>query len=237
MRPWLVIIGVAFLTLAVGTLGSLYLPSAPGPSTSVHTFTGLPEPAPSRSSGSSPAINPVNTSSTFLLTWRSTVNLNVSWPWGNGPSCGGGLPCAPLLQPLATWSNQTSGSWSFTGRLTGPLYLEWYNPGPSGGSISFTLRQTVTSGSGLAGIGALLVDASLVILAAIGGLALFLGVFLRGGVYRGPAPLVSQSAEDAEAISAGELAEATGPRTGPSSDGSEGPRRTPSAPPGRAPPP
>ncbi|MCI4318774.1 MAG: hypothetical protein L3K23_01405 [Thermoplasmata archaeon] len=236
MRPGLVVIGVAFLTLTVGTFASLYLPAAPGPSTSVHTFTGLPEPAPAKAAGSSPAIDPVNASATFLLTWRSTVDLNVSWPWGAGPSCGGGLPCAPFLQPLATWTNQSSGSWSFSGRLSGPLYLEWTNAGASGGSISFTLRQTITSGSGLAGVGGLLVDASLVILAAIGALALFLGVFLRAGVYRGPPRLVSRGPEDAEAIAAGGTAGATGPRTAPSSDGSGGPRRTPSAPPGKAPP-
>jgi hypothetical protein len=234
VRPWLVIIGVAILTLTVGALASLYLPSGPGPSTTVHTYTTLPVSAPARASGSSQAVLPVNDSSTFLLTWSSTVSLNVSW--GTAAPCTPGLQCSPPLPPLAAWSDRTNGTWSYAGHLTGPLYLQWFNPGRGGGSIGFTLRQTVTSSSSFPGVGPLLVDASLGILAIIGALALFLGAFLRGGVYRGPAPLVSQDADDAEGIADPAAGDAIGPRTGPSSGGSEAPRQTPAAPPGKAPP-
>ncbi len=50
---------------------------------------------------------------------------------------------------------------------------------------------------------ALLVDAVAVALGAVGAVALFLGLFLRGGVFRGPPPMVSRSAEDAEEIAGG----------------------------------
>jgi hypothetical protein len=153
------------------------------------------------------------------------VSLNVSW--GTSAPCGVGLQCSPPPQPLGVWSDRNNGTWSYAGRLAGPLYLQWYNPGRGGGSIGFTLRQTVTSPSAFPGLGPLLVDASLGILAVIGALALFLGAFLRGGVYRGPAPLVSRGADDAELIADRSTSDPTGPRTGPSSGGSEAPRRTP----------
>jgi hypothetical protein len=235
VRGRLVAVGIGLLVLTIGAFVSLYLPLGPGPSTTVHTFTSLPAFAPARTAGSSPAIAVTNVGSASLhLTWKSTVPLNVSL--GTSPPCGGGLPCPPPAHaPLVSWQGVLTGDWNYSGTVSGPLYLQWYNPGGSGGSISFTLRETVIQGSSYSSITSLLVDASLLVLSAIGAIAVFLGLFLRSGVYRGPAPLVSHGPDDAEEVAHQGPTGPTGPRTGPSVGGSEGPPRTPAAPPGRGP--
>ncbi|MCI4350478.1 MAG: hypothetical protein L3K15_03070 [Thermoplasmata archaeon] len=239
MRPRLVLVGFVLLALTVGAFVSLYLPAGPGPSTTIHTFTSLPAFVPPKSGGQSPPID-VATSSTasLYLSWKSSVVLNVTF--GNVAPCGvrlfGCPPPAPPSQSVG-WSLATSGQWNFSGAVVGPYYLYWGNAGTSGGSISFTLRETVTQGRPYASLTVLLVDASLVVLSAIGGVAVFLGLFLRGGVYRGgPPPVVSRSAEDAADVAAEGGGAPTGPRTGRFDGGSAGPPRTPAAPPGRDPP-
>jgi hypothetical protein len=62
------------------------------------------------------------------------------------------------------------------------------------------------------------------LLAGVGAVALFLGLFLRGGFQR-PPPLVSRTADDAAGV-----AESTDPRTGKSDVGSA---RLPPGPPSR----
>jgi hypothetical protein len=87
-----------------------------------------------------------------------------------------------------------------------------------------------TTHPALPALSLLLSEAAAGALGVIGAVALFLGLFLRGGVYRGPRPLTSRSADDAAAI-ASEAADlpVTGPRTGPSADGSGPPRPGPPA--------
>ena len=215
MRPWLVVLGASLLLIGVGALsGLLFLPP-----------TGVRQQSTSQLVGHA---TPPGTLGTFLISGvadhRGTVALNWS---STGPvsvqfepaTCSSGTtPCSgPVLRE---WPRNTSGTYSWSGPLDGLYQLTWVTPPRvfANVSASAVVSWTVIPPTSVAEWTA---EVASGLLAVVGGIGLFLGVFLRGN-YRIPPPTVSRHAEDAEAIGA-----FTDPRTGTPADGSGPPRRGP----------
>lgn len=220
MRPGLVVVGGLLVTLGASALASIYVLAPPAPTTTT-SITGAPVSVPARQEASTPPISLVTSgAATLRVTWQSTTDVNASLTAGT--ACAGLPPACGTADTLASGGGR-SALWVVGSPGRGPIYITWYNNGSVAASVRYTIAETVASPDQLPAVVQLLVDIALGSLTAIGGLALFLGLFLRGGVYRRPAPLVSRSADDAEAIAgdpSGGAPPPTGPRTGSSGGGS-----------------
>jgi hypothetical protein len=128
-------------------------------------------------------------SATVSFTWAASKNIVVAvYPSVACPHISGVCPSGT---PVATWWDD-AGRWSASGSITFPLFLNLSNPNATATSFSATFLETYTTSSldnptwnlFLPLIGA-------VVLIAIGGVAVFLGLFLGKGVYpgRNPPPL------------------------------------------------
>ena len=90
-----------------------------------------------------------------------------------------------------------SGYWSTSGVLSFPYLLNVSNTAAAPASFLATFTESFTVHTGpIPPVTELFVYTGGAILTVIGALAVFLGLFLRGGVYRGPPRVTSRSAED-----------------------------------------
>ncbi|MCI4324569.1 MAG: hypothetical protein L3K00_01595 [Thermoplasmata archaeon] len=214
MRPWLVILGAAFLVVGAGALGALLLtPPASVTQEATSQLDGQFTPGGSVASFVVPAANA--SQGTLVVHWSASAPVSVRLVL---PCPSGATGCA--AQTLATWPSNSSGSTTVSGSLHWEYVLTWGAPAGQSATFSFSTsaKWTVTPPRPIADT---IAEVASGLLTAVGAVALFLGLFLRGGFQR-PPPLVSQGAEDAEAIG-----RATDPRTGTSDAGSGRPRPGP----------
>lgn len=191
MRPWLVAIGGLFLTLAVGTVAVLYL-AAVGSGTVV---TNISPPYPVALAPNQTVTLPFNGSSgsseTFNLVWHATgaidVVLQQSTPCT--PACSGGAI-------LVVWTASLSGTWSGHGPFHYPLLCLLTNPQTRATNATILGRAVSTIPSPLPWVYLLLLGAGSAGLFVVGGLAVFLGLFLQGNPYGPRPPLISRSPDD-----------------------------------------
>lgn len=136
-----------------------------------------------------------SSSATFVVSWTSTQALNVTLY--QGVPCGSSSGYCETAGPLAQWPSNTSGQWSHNGRVTDPYLLAIENLQPSNTSLVGSLAESYPDGHGSAPTSTVLtILAGGVLLIAIGGLALFLGLFLRSGVYSEPESLSPRYAHE-----------------------------------------
>jgi hypothetical protein len=144
----------------------------------------------------SASVSPIvaHSSTTLLLTGVSQASATVEVVWASphyleveifAPgSCPTGHGVCPKGPPLATWWND-SGSWTYTGSVAFPLILNLTNPNATTGSFSATLLETYHPGAWTNPTWVqFLTLAGAILLLAIGGLTVFLAIFLRSGVYQ-----------------------------------------------------
>jgi len=202
VRPGLVTVGVAFLLLAAGTIVTVNLLPGP-PAAQQDKFTLAPTVVPPRSAGGTEISG----------TPSSTAELTVRWTTSGGPVSMFLYPAGTCLTSTADCDGNGSvaqclecfhgSTWSIAGPQQFSYDLAWV----SGSNVPINLTASAvetwnaTATSPLWSV--LLVDAVAVALGGVGAVAVFLGMFLRGGVYRGPAPLVSRSAEDVDELTKG----------------------------------
>lgn len=129
-------------------------------------------------------------SATTHVVWDSTQSLLVAiYPSVPCPQNKGVCPGGQALQ--SWWDD--AGSWSVSGGLSFPLFLNLTNPNGTTVSFSGSLEETYSTGAatnptwGLWGLFLPLIGA--IVLVAIGGVGIFLGLFLPRGVYSGPGPV------------------------------------------------
>ena len=215
MRPWLVVTGAAFLLVGAGALAGTLLFPPPGVQ---HQSTSqlVGRATPPGAVGTFLITGVANVRGTLDVSWSATalisVELNPITCPGGAPSCSG-----PVLRG---WVLNSSGSFSWTGTLQ-PGYILTWDTGPrvfANVSASAAVTWTVSAPVSFAQVAAELASG---LLAVVGVLGLFLGLFLRGG-FQTPQAVVSHSADDVEVV-----AGATGPRTGPTGDGFGPLRREP----------
>ena len=182
MRPGLVAVGIAFLVIAGVVLYAVVtLPSGSDARTTRILHAQIPQ-------GSSAAafVWGFNGSSVALaLTWHTdlAVNATLSEPTG----CRGGDPstCAPGTV-LVGWSGNTSGAWATAGAPTFPLLLLVHHPGAGIAAMSAAVTATQATVAPFSTWAYVAFLTAGITLGAIGGFALFLGLFLRSGVFRPP---------------------------------------------------
>ncbi|MCI4342362.1 MAG: hypothetical protein L3K11_08355 [Thermoplasmata archaeon] len=195
MRPGLVVLGSALALLGVLTVG-VALDVGPPPG---HTSDSTSQVTWTVNGGGrlqSPPFWGLNGS--LRTSWQATVSVTVVL---YGGSCPNTLPCDPSKLPVANWTNQTQGSWGTDAPPLYPYHLTISNPGHSSSTVSVTWHSSQVSPSGpIYSITQIVAGLSGAVLAAIGGVAIFLGLFLRRNVYGGRPPLTSQHADDAEGV-------------------------------------
>jgi hypothetical protein len=193
MRTGLVLVGTALALLGAVTVATAVSYNPPSPVTHVST-TQSTWTVPALGRTTTPVLWGLNGS--FAVTWSSSMALNVALTATLCPT-----HCSYGSAPITNWTGQMQGSWQSSGAPAYPYVLAFTNPNHASAAVALTAHSTVTSPvpatdvfvqvlSTLAG-GVLLV---------IGGMALFLGLFLRRGVYVGRPTPVSRHADDAEAI-------------------------------------
>ncbi len=199
MRPGLVAIGVVFLVLAAGGLVALFLIPIPTPTvtdTSSTSWTAGPH-----ASNATEIFGPSYLEGAFEINWQSSLPLTIRVYTSTG--CTPGVSGCPDWQLAQTFTGAPSGNWSTPGPLRFPFLVAWTNAGSVAGPVVLTTVTTQGGSVGLSPLSEILLGLGVGALGFVGGLAMFLGFFLRGGVYRGPPPLVSRGAEDVEEIATG----------------------------------
>ena len=162
--------------------GAITVPVVPGFSSYAVQLSGVPQ-----------------SSAHVELIWASSENLQVEvFASGTCPHGGNLCPNGPPL--VSWWSN--SGTWSVTGPAAFPLILNLTNPNATSASFSGTFLESYSAGgwTNLTWLQLLPLTGGVVLL-VIGGLAVFLGLFLRSGVYQrapGVGPIVDLDEEDDE---------------------------------------
>jgi hypothetical protein len=206
MRPGLVTVGIAFLVVGGGALASLFL-FPPSPSRSVVDSSLTVGVAPGGSVMSGWIWGENGSSETFSLRWSATAPISVALVAENtaqAPCSGTG--CATPGGSAATvlidrWNASASGSFRSGGTPTYPYAIVASEPATSSGPV---VVSVVASGAAevpehlsATQLGLTAVAAAIVV--GIGGVALFLGLFLRADPYGPAPPIVPLTAEAVEA--------------------------------------
>lgn len=196
MRPGLVVVGGLIAVLGVATLLAFNL--LPTTSERREGYSTVPQPFGPHESGSALLPGTDADHGTLSVTWRSSSPVDVTlYPAEGctepGPSCASGAAAA-------SWSSVMTGAWSTAGSLHFPYLVTWTAAGTENGTFTASGVESTEVVVAPNVIDVLLVDGAAAALTVIGGVAVFLGVFLRSGVYRGPAPVVSRSADDLEFV-------------------------------------
>ena len=196
MRPGLVLLGAALLALAVAGLAALFwvpIPAAPTTVTTSTTWTASPGQSNSTELVGAPAL-----AGSLEIHWQSSRPLDVALYSSGG--CPPGTSGCAGWSPAANWTGATAGNWTVSGTVRFPYLLTWANPGAAPASVALSSVTTESSTATLSTLSELVLGLGVGVLGFGGGLALFLGLFLRGGVYGARPPPVSRSAEDVERI-------------------------------------
>jgi hypothetical protein len=182
VRTGLVVLGVVIAVLGAGLVLSLFILDS-GAST-----TTLVSP-------SVPSLSPQGSQSWDILgTQSSTATVSLSW-FASGPadvSLVPGTPCSsstgycPTGNYSLNWTSATSGKGTLTGLTSYGYLLMVHNPGTKALSFSATVSVTFARGSSVPTWTWGLIAGGGITLLAIGGVALFLGLFLAPGVYDDP---------------------------------------------------
>lgn len=126
-------------------------------------------------------------SAAVIFAWSSTRSVQVYlYVAGGCPNGTLGYVC-PDGNPLQHWWSDT-GTWTWAGSVSEPWLLIVVNPNASDASLNGTLVESYPAPNSFSsGVNFFVLLIGSVLLIGIGALALFLGLFLRGGVY-GPRP-------------------------------------------------
>jgi hypothetical protein len=185
VRKGLLLVGAAIVLLGVGVLAASFSLGSTGAVT-LHNHVAVSQIA--ANSTYTLLLSGANESSaTVNLLWSSPQYLHVA-VYAPG-SCPHGPGICPSGPPLVTWTSD-SGLWTYTGRASFPLILNLTNSGTGNAAYNVTLLESYSHGTWSdPTLVQLLPLAGAIVLVGIGGIAVFLGLFLRSGVYTGPAPV------------------------------------------------
>ncbi len=182
MRSGLVIAGVAVAVVGAGLLLSLFFLPAP-PVNSRFSSVAISDLGPN---ATNPWIISEDSASqgTLVLTWSSQGPVSVSL-YTTVPCQGQGV--CPAGKPLVTWNANTSGAWSYHGAVGAAYLLSVLNFGHASTSFVASLTETYTVPTPSQAVPAwALITVGGLFLLGIGGIAMFLGLFLEPGIYRPP---------------------------------------------------
>lgn len=181
MRPGLVAVGTGFLALAVAGVVALFLIPIPTPSVTNTTTTSWTAPAHGANGTEIEGASTVQGS--FLLSWSTHLPLVVKVYTSTG--CQPGVAGCPAWKLVFNASDSPAGNFSAGAPIHFPFLFSWANPSGNSGGVQLTAATTMQGEASLSPISQLLLGLGVGALGFVGGIALFLGLFLRGGVYSG----------------------------------------------------
>lgn len=219
MRAGLVGIGALFLAVATVSGGVLYLTPLPQAGQTITSeFPSIPSSPNQTRMVLIPG--PSDRSAGFTFTWQATQPYDVELY--EAPGClNASLGCASG-PAVVTWTGNVSGRYATNGEITFPYLLVWTDRSTSTALLGAT-ATCIWNVAPTASIWTLVAEMGAAgALAIVGGVILFLGLFVRSGVYRRSAPPAPPPEPDGT--------ELTAPRTGSLAAGAEPPRPGPPAP-------
>jgi hypothetical protein len=187
VRTGLVVIGVALAVVGAGlTLSAFFEPGAPS----------LTKVNPIAAANLQPGLSRTmivwlqNTSSGSLaLSWVSSADVNVSVYRGTTCdfiSSNAAVTYCLTGPALASWPSNSSGHWTTSGEISFPLLLNLENLGPKAVTVNAVFDEVWASTSPSVPTWIFLSTlAGGVTCIGLGGIAIFLGLFLRAGVFSG----------------------------------------------------
>jgi hypothetical protein len=184
VRKGLAILGVAIALVGIGVMIAAFS-ITPVPTGSFVQQVGVPKIA-AHANLTRVVSSRTEGSARVVFSWGSSESLEVGI-YVAGPCTGNSSTC-PVGPPLKMWYTN-SGAWLYTGSVSTAWFLSIVNPNATVASFNSTLVETYPAVTQfpLSEWSVLLLIIGALVLIAIGGLAVFLGSFLRSGVY-GPAP-------------------------------------------------
>lgn len=192
MRPGLVAVGTGFLALAVAGVVALFL--IPIPTSSVTDSTTTTWTAPGHSANGTEIAGASTVQGTFVLSWSTQLPLIVKVYTSQG--CQPGVGSCPPWQLVFNSSDAPVGNYTHTAPLHFPFLFRWANPSGGSGGVQLTAATTTQGQTALSPISQLLLGLGVGALGFVGAVALFLGLFLRGGVYAGGSRLPPRPPRD-----------------------------------------
>jgi len=181
VRLGLLVVGVVIGTVGAGVIASMFV--LPGPTT--HTQLGsvtVPRLGPAESETAFIYGTDVG-SGTLAVAWTSTSVVSVEL-YRTVP-CGTPAGVCATGAAIARWNSTESGRWSQTGSLSFPVIFTVQDVGQVMVTLEGTIVEMYSTG-GLPAWAFLSFIAGGGVLIGIGALAVFFGLFLRGGVYSEP---------------------------------------------------
>ncbi len=199
MRPGLVAVGVAFLVLSAGAL--ITVNALPGPTAPQQDqFTLAPTVVAPHGAGAAQIPGTAASNGHLTVTWRTSGGALEIYLYPAGACPSGSADCGAAGAIGECDPCGVGASWAVDGPQQFPYELVWASSGSAPVNLSVSADETWNATAASPLWSALLIDAVAVALGGVGAVALFLGMFRRGGVYERRAPLVSRSADDAEEI-------------------------------------
>jgi hypothetical protein len=190
VRPWLTVIGVLFLTLGLGTAATLYFAGQDNPT----TYTAVTAPPTFSLGPGATDVIPLNGANgsveQFHLAWHSSAPLKVLL--FEPEACT--APCSERLS-LENWSANLSGTWTGSGPFNYPLYCAVTNLQSNALNVTLIGRAESTTPTHPSLLFEIVLGGGAGALLVVGGLAVFLGVFLRQNPYGPEPPLLPRSPE------------------------------------------
>jgi hypothetical protein len=184
VRTGLLVAGIAVAVIGAGVLLAS-LTFATGPTFTQFDPVTVPS-IPAHTYYEQQLVGVNESSASVTLTWAASDKLVVSvYPAVHCPHTSGVCPSGTAV---ATWWAD-SGRFTASGALAFPLFLNLSNANNTATSFSATFVETYTTSALTNPTWSLFVPLiGAVVLCAIGGVAIFLGLFLPTGVYAGENP-------------------------------------------------
>jgi hypothetical protein len=179
VRTGLVAVGTGFVALAAAGVVALFLIPIPGGAVTSTTTTDWTASAGSANGTEIAGASTVQ--GTFTLHWETRLPLGVKIYTSDG--CQPGVDACPAWQLALNATGEGDGNFTETGALHFPFLFSWSNPSSASGSVSLAAMTTTQGVASLAPVSQLLLGLGVGALGFVGGVVLFLGLFLRGGVY------------------------------------------------------
>ncbi len=181
MRTGLVVVGLAITLAGGGLVASLFLIDV-GETNALSSTATYPVLGGGGTYNSSIPLH-ASSGATFVLSWSSTGATNVTL-WSTSPCAAPAVGNCVNVPALVNWPANESGRWSMSGTVVSEYVLSTRDVGPTNLNFTYTASEAYPiSKAPLSPLAVSLILLGAGLLLGIGGIAVFLGLFLRGGVY------------------------------------------------------
>jgi hypothetical protein len=195
VRTGLVAIGVALTVVGAGVSLAAFLEGPATSQTQLAPFSVSSLPA---GAATTDVLWMQNTSSGSLeIDWVSATPMNVTFYLGG--VCQMSERICPAKNAITSWTDSSVGRWTIAGVLTFPYLLNFDNVGGKRANVTGSAVETYSTGAVAPPTWAFVAElAGGISCISIGAVALYLGLFLRDGVYADPVvgPLPGDDLDD-----------------------------------------